>query len=79
MTGLYRTGITTALTVDTNLQADNNVAMAGAGFATQTIAGLFTGEVAGSMDYSGSPGYAVHLGYGYDRFAWLGYKSTLFG
>ena len=75
-TGYYRTGITTAVTIDTNAQADDKVAMAGAGFATQTIAGLFWGEAAGSQTFSGGTGYAVRLGYGYDRWDWFGYKSV---
>ena len=50
----------------------------GAGFATQTVAGLFTGEFSTSATYSGSAGYAVQLGYGYDRFDWFGpYKSAI--
>ena len=76
-TGYYRTGITTALTVDANAQADDRVAMSGAGFATQTVSGLFTGEFSTSATYSGGAGFAVRLGYGYDRFDWFGpYKST---
>ena len=50
--------------------------MAGAGAAAQTIAGLITGELSASQDYSGGTGYAVRLGYGYDRLDWFGYKST---
>ena len=78
VTGYYRTGVTTALTVETNGQADGRVAMGGAGFATETIYGLFTGDVSASASYAGGAGFAVQLGYGYDRFDWFGpYKSTL--
>ncbi len=76
VTGYYRTGVTTALTVDFNAQADESVTMAGAGFATQTVAGLFTGEFSASTAYSGAAGYAMQLGYGYDRLDLFGYKST---
>ncbi len=44
----------------------------------QTVAGLFMGEFAASEAYSGSPGFALRLGYGYDKFNWFGnYKSHL--
>ena len=58
-TGYYRTGITTALTVDANAQTDNSVAMTGAGFAAQTVFGLFTGELSTSASYGGGAGYAI--------------------
>ena len=77
-TGIYRTGIMTALTADANVQADNQVALAGAGFATQTIAGLFKAELAGSEKYNGGPGYAIQLGYGYDKIDWFGPYKTAF-
>jgi outer membrane usher protein len=77
-TGYYRVGVTTALTVEANTQADERAAMSGAGFATQTVYGLFTGELSASASYSGQAGFAAQLGYGYDRFDWFGpYKSAL--
>jgi outer membrane usher protein len=77
VTGFYRQGITTALTANVDVQADNEVAMAGIGLVTQTRAGLFTGELAASDWYGDGPGYAVRLGYGYDQFDWFGeYKAT---
>ena len=78
MAGFYRTGITNALTGDANVQADDQAAMIGGGLVTETNFGAFTGEIAGSEAYSGRPGYAIHLGYGYDKFDWFGsYKSGL--
>ena len=77
VTAFYRTGILNWLTADANVQADSYVAMAGAGYATQTIAGYFLGEFAGSDAYSGGPGFAIRLGYGFDKFDWFnGYAST---
>ena len=75
-TGFYRTGLTTALTMDANVQSDDRTTMAGTGFAFATVAGMLSAEVSGSETYRGGPGYAVHLGYGYDRFGWFGYKSS---
>jgi outer membrane usher protein len=76
-TGYYRTGVTTALTIDANAQTDNRVAMTGAGFAAQSLYGLFTGELSTSAGFSGGAGYAIRLGYGYDRLDWFGpFKSN---
>jgi outer membrane usher protein len=77
VTGYYREGLTPALTASFDLQADDRVVMAGAGLVTQTRAGLFTGQLAASDWYSDGPGYAVRLGYGYDKFDWFGeYKAA---
>lgn len=76
VSAFYRRGILDWLTTDVNAQADTNVAMAGAGFSTQTIAGYIMGEVAASELYSGAPGAAIRLGYGYDKFDWYGYRSS---
>jgi outer membrane usher protein len=77
VTGYYRRGLTDALTANFDAQADDRVAMAGAGLVTHTRAGLFTGQLALSDWYADGPGYAVRLGYGYDKLDWFdGYKST---
>ena len=76
MTGFYRTGILDWLTTDSNFQSDTQVVMAGAGIAAQTIDGLFTAKLAASDVYSGGAGFALQLGYDYDKFNWFGYNSS---
>ncbi len=76
MTGFYRTGILDWLTTNYNFQADSYLAMAGAGVATQTIDGFFTAKFAASDTYSGGSGFAMQLGYDYDKFKWFGYSSS---
>jgi outer membrane usher protein len=76
VTGFYRTGILDWLTANSNLQADTDVAMAGAGIAAQTIDGFFTAKLAASDTYEGGAGFAIQLGYDYDKFNWFGYNST---
>ncbi len=49
--------------------------MAGGGFAMATSLGIFTGEASASETFSGGPGCAIHLGYGYDQFDWFGFRS----
>ena len=51
VTGFYRTGILDWLTVNSNFQADTDVAVAGASIAAQTIDGFFTAKVAASNSY----------------------------
>jgi outer membrane usher protein len=75
-TGYYRTGLTTALTMDGNLQADGRTTMAGTGAIVATALGMLSGEVSASETYAANPGYAVHLGYGFDAFDWYGYKAA---
>ena len=77
VTGFYRTGILNWLTVNSNFQADTDVAMAGAGVAAQTIDGFFTAKLAASNTYEGAGGFAIQLGYDYDKFNWFGYNSSL--
>jgi outer membrane usher protein len=77
VTGFYRTGILDWLTVNSNLQADTDVAMAGAGIAAQTINGFFTAKLAASDTSDGGAGFAIQLGYDYDKFNWFGYSSSL--
>ena len=74
----YKTGIATALTANADVQADDQAAMAGAGFVTQTLYGLFTAELAGSETYASGLGYAIHAGYGYDKFDWFGTYRAIF-
>ena len=75
-TGFYRMGILDWLTADANLQADASAAMAGAGAALETTGGLVTAKLAASDGYSSGPGFAVQLGYGYDKLAWFGYNAN---
>ena len=76
-TAFYRRGITDAVTADADIQADERVVMAGGGFVTQTVAGMFAGELAASEDYRYGLGYAVRLGYGYEKFNWFSlYKAS---
>ena len=76
VTGFYRTGILDWLTTNSNFQSDTHVVMAGAGIAAQTIDGLFTAKLAASDVYSGGAGFALQLGYDYDKFNWFGYSSS---
>ena len=73
MTGFFRTGITTAITADANVQADDKVARSVSGFATQTIAGLFAARAIGKRNLQRRIGLRRSISvYGYDRFDWFG-------
>ncbi len=71
-TAFYRAGLQQALTAEFNAQADGDIAMAGAGVLTQMRAGLFSLDLASSLEYGESLGLALQGGYSYD-------KLTLFG
>lgn len=76
MTGFYRTGILDWLTVRSNFQADTNVTMGGAGVAAQTIDGFISARLAASETYNSGSGFAVQLGYDYNKLNWFGYNSS---
>ena len=76
VTGFYRTGILDWVTATSDFQSDTQVVMAGAGIAARTIDGLFTAKLAASDIYSGGAGFALQLGYDYDKLKWFGYNSS---
>ena len=76
VTGFYRTGILDWLTTTSNFQSDTQVVMAGADIAAQTTEGFFTAKLAASGVYGGGTGFALQLGYDYDKFNWFGYNSS---
>ncbi len=77
-TAFYRAGVLPALTAEFNAQADNKIAMAGGGVLTQMRAGLFSLDLASSLEYGESPGVAVQAGYSYDKLTMFGdYASSV--
>jgi outer membrane usher protein len=77
-TAFYRVGAGPALTAELNAQADDEIAMAGGGVLTQMRAGLFSLDVAASLNYGETPGVALQGGYASDELnVFGGYASSV--
>ena len=73
---VYRTGVTPSVTGVADAQIDDQAAIVGAGFLTQTSIGFVSGEFGASENYYEGLGYALRASYGYDKFDWFGnYRS----